>query len=390
MTSLNQMTAGLEIPDPVREFHLTRATRSSAPYYLYDTALIEDHCRQFCRIPYEPKSIHFATMANINREFLQVVRRCGLSAFVNSLPHLRQVMAAGFAGKSIVYTASALSDETMIEVQKHGVQVNLDSPSQLKKWFELFPESPVGIRCNIGSDVAPRDTRAGFFLGLRSRLGFTTEEIEDIAGHPLVTGLHLYVGTDIKEVDYFMECYAVLWRYAALFPNLESLNFGGGFSVPEQGDHNFDLKSYGEQVTRLMTEKSAALGREVRLLLEPGRIIGGQAGYFFCKVTDVKIRGDHQFIGVDASSTQFPRPLLYPEIVAHPVALLRDSRTLAGDDLVSSVCGCSTYSRDFLARDTPLPAARIGDWVVLGNAGSYSASARTDFLGFPAAEEVFL
>lgn len=390
MTDMNQITCGLAIPDPVLEHHWFRAIGSDAPYYLYDTSLIENHCRHFCRIPYEPKSIHFATMANINPEFLQIVRRSGLSAFVNSLPHLHQVMDAGFAGKSIVYTASALNDETMREIQSLGVQVYLDSPSQLKKWGELFPGSPVGIRCNIGSRVKPKDTRAGFFLGLKSRLGFTIEEIEATAGNPQVTGLHLYVGTDIMEVEYFMECYRVLWSYAGLFPNLNSLNFGGGFSVPEQGDHNFDMEYYGEQVTRLMEEQCAALGREVRLLLEPGRIIGGQAGYFFCKVTDVKIRGEHQFIGVNASSTQFPRPLLYPETVAHPVAILRDSKTVAGDDFLSSVYGCSTYSRDFLARDTPLPAVRIGDWVVLGNAGSYSASARTDFLGFPAAEEVFL
>lgn len=389
-TSREEMTRTLEIPGPVLAHHATRASTSGAPYYLYDTSLIRQQCRQFAEIPYEPKSIHFATMANVNPEFLRVVRESGLSAFVNSLDHLREVLRAGFAAESIVFTASALSDETMSAARRLGVQVNLDSPSQLQRWFALFPEASAGIRCNIGSQVAPRDTRAGYFLGQRSRLGFTTGEIEAIAGDPRITALHLYVGTDIMDVDYFIDCYRVLWRYARLFPNLACLNFGGGFGVPEQGDAFFDVAEYGRQVSGLMREECRAMGREIRLALEPGRIIGGKAGYFFCKVTDVKLRGDHQFIGVDASSTQFPRPLLYPETVAHPVAILRDGLAQGGSAFISSVYGCSTYSRDFLARETPLPAARIGDWVVLGRAGSYCASARTEFLGFPAAEEIFL
>ncbi len=390
MLNKEELTCALEIPAPVRAYHATRAVENGAPYYLYDTPLIARQCQQFREIPYEPKSIHFATMANINPDFLRTVRESGVSAFVNSLDHLDVVLRAGFAAESVVFTASALSDETMIAAQRLGVQVNLDSPAQLQRWFALFPKTPVGIRCNIGVQVAPRDTRAGYFLGLRSRLGFTTEEIEAAAGDPRIIGLHLYVGTDIMEVDYFISCYEVLWGYARLFPNLEYLNLGGGFSVPEQGDATFDMEDYGHQVSRLMREQSRTLGREIRLALEPGRIIGGRAGYFFCKVTDVKLRGDHQFIGVDASSTQFPRPLFYPDTVSHPVAILRGACTVVGPVRESSVYGCSTYSRDFLARDTSLPPVQIGDWVVLGHAGSYCASARTEFLGFPPAEEIFL
>ena len=390
MINEEELICTWDVPAPIREHHRQRATESGAPYYVYDTALIRRQCLQFREIPYEPKSIHFATMANINPDFLQAVRESGVSAFVNSLEHLGKVLRAGFAAESVVFTASALSDETMIAAERLGVQVNLDSPAQLQRWFALFPEAKAGIRCNIGAQVAPRDTRAGYFLGERSRLGFTTDEIENLAGDPRITGLHLYVGTDIMEVEYFITCYEVLWSYARLFPNLEYLNLGGGFSVPEQGDTSFDMEDYGRQVSRLMREQSRTLGREIRLALEPGRIIGGKAGYFFCKVTDVKLRGDHQFIGVDASSVQFPRPLFYPDTVSHPVTILRDSRTAVGRALSSSVYGCSTYSRDFLARDASLPPVQVGDWVVLGHAGSYCASAHTEFLGFPPAEEIFL
>jgi diaminopimelate decarboxylase len=390
MFESTQTSHCMAIPDTVHEFFVSRSKTSTAPFYVYDTARIEDHCRQFMDIPYEPKSIHFATMANIHPEFLRVVRREGLSAFVNSLEHLRMVLAAGFTGDQIVFTASAMDDEAMAVAHGLGVQVYLDSPHQLEQWHRSFPQSPVGIRCNIGDRVVPRDTRAGVFLGIRSRLGFTHEEIDAVAGDPLVTALHLYPGTDIMDVDYFLECYGVLWDLAEKFPHLECLNLGGGFSVSDRGTATFDMKSYGEKVTALMLERSRSLGREVRLVLEPGRLIGCDAGFFACRVTDVKMRGGHQFIGVGASSTQFPRPLFYPDSAYHPAVTLREGRIVAGDTITSSVYGCSTYSRDFLARDTALPAAKIDDWIVLGNAGSYCASAHTRFLGFPPAEEVFL
>jgi diaminopimelate decarboxylase len=380
----------IAIPDPVREFLVSRAAKSTAPCYVYETAVIEGHCRQFLGIPYEPKSIHFATMANIHPAFLRVVRRAGLSAFVNSLEHLQEVLAAGFRGDQIVFTASAMDDETMSVAHGHGVKVYLDSPGQLARWRALFPEMPVGIRCNIGNGVEPRDTRAGVFIGIRSRLGFTRDEIEAVAGDPLITALHLYPGTDIMDVDYFLECYRALGKLAELFPHVECLNLGGGFSVSDQGKATFDMESYGERVGRFMEEQSHSQGRRVRLVLEPGRIIGCDAGFFACRVNDVKVRGGNQFIGVNASSTQFPRPLFYPDSAFHPVVLMRNGQVLDSDGVTSSVYGCSTYSRDFLARDTALPPAEVDDWVVLGHAGSYCASAHTRFLGFPPAEEVFL
>jgi diaminopimelate decarboxylase len=390
MTDKNQMIHQMGIPNTVLEFLVSRSANSSAPCYVYDTSRIERNCRLFLEIPYENKSIHFATMANIHPEFLGIVRRSGLLAFVNSIEHLREVLAAGFPGQDIIFTASAMDDAAMSVVRDHDARVFLDSPSQLERWRQLFPESPVGIRCNIGDKVEPKDTRAGVFLGHRSRLGFTLTEIEAVAGDPLITALHLYAGTDIQDVDYFMECYQSLWDLAGLFPKLDCLNLGGGFSVSDREATPLFMEMYGQRVSQLMKKRSRALGRDIQLMLEPGRIIGCDTGYFFCKVTDVKVRNICQFVGVNASSTQFPRPLLYPDSAFHPVALLRGSRILSGEGITSSVYGCSTYSRDFLARDVALPPAEIGDWVVLGEAGSYCASAHTRFLGFPPAEEIFI
>ena len=364
---------------------------NKGPFYLYNTKKIQQNCRKLLDIPYSLKSIHFAMMANSTPQFLKIIKHAGLNIFVNSIMHLETVLKLGFDGEKIVYAASAMDDATMRKVQMCGALVILDSVGQYDRWRSLFPNTGVGIRCNIGELVIPKKTLAGYFIGKESRLGFTINEIYKLKGNPNISGLHIYVGTNIIDIDYFLDCYSQIVQLAELFPQLRFLDFGGGFGLGEDSSKEFDMKSYGQKVSRLMNRVSEKTGRQLKLILEPGRIIGGDAGYFVCKVVDIKNRGSHQLIGVNASCVQFPRPLFYPDSAFHPVSILHKTDSTDSElKLESSIFGCSTYSRDFLARNILLPQISVGDIVVLGYAGSYCATAHTSFLGFPQAEEYFL
>jgi len=164
-----------------------------APVYIYDTEKIREYCKRFVSIPYNPKSIHFATMANSNPEFLKIMREEGMGVFVNSPEHLKLVNELGFNEKEIIFTASALCRDTMKLACDAGVNVYLDSPSQLGQWQELFSCKPVGIRCNLGRMVTPVKTLASYFIGEESRLGFTPEEIRNQEGNKNINGLHLHL-----------------------------------------------------------------------------------------------------------------------------------------------------------------------------------------------------
>lgn len=366
------------------------SSKKNDPFYIYDKNIIKSHCKMFMNIPYENKSIHFASMANDNPEFLKIIKDEGLSIFVNSLIHLNIAKKVGFDGNRIVFTSSGMDKGRMRDVKESGAQLNLDSPNQLKLWNSLYPNVKVGIRCNIGDDVNPLATRAGYFIGKESRLGFTVDEIYEQKNNPNIQGLHMYVGTDIMDINYFMNCYQRLTEFAELFPNLEYLNFGGGFGVDEDGEKTFHMDEYKIKVSELMTKVSTKLNKSIKMILEPGRIIGGSAGYFICKVTDIKDRGDRIYVGVNASSVQFPRPLMYPNEARHPVMIIRDGEQVISKNLHRTfIYGCSTYSRDFLSRDEMCPSFQIGDIVAFGNAGSYSSSSFSNFLGFTKPEEVF-
>jgi len=363
----------------------------NGPFYAYDTKKIQQNCSKLMDVPYTPKSIHFAMMANSTPQFVELIKQSGLNVFVNSLSHLETAKELGYNGIEIVYAASAMDEETMRKAEKCGARVILDSFGQYNQWSSLFPDAGIGIRCNIGELVTPKNTLAGYFIGKESRLGLTIDSIEKLKGNSNVLGLHIYVGTNITDVNYFIDCYSQVVKLTSWFPNLQYLDFGGGFGIGEKSYAEFDMKSYGKKVSQLMKKVSDNLGRKIELILEPGRIIGADAGFFACKVVDIKNRNNQQLIGVNASCVQFPRPLFYPESAFHPVLILRKNGfAFNKPEVLSSIFGCSTYSRDFLANEIRLPQTSVGDIVIFGHAGSYCSSAYTSFLGFPKAKEYFL
>lgn len=370
----------------------TGVSKFKTPVYVYDKDRIIESCNIFTSIKYPNLAIHVATMANCNPDFLKLIKDHGCNVFVNSQMHLDEAKNVGYKGKQIIFTASSIEQEMMHKLHNENVYLNLDSVSQLDYWFENFPSKPVGIRCNIdNSDHKPKSGKAGYFIGENSRLGLNLAEIQSIKHKELINGLHIYVGTDITDVDYFISFYNALIEIAADFPNIEYLDFGGGFGINEENKQNFDFAMYKGRLTKLMNDFSESRGKLIKLILEPGRIIGGQAGYFICKVTDIKFRGNIQYVGVNASSTQFPRPLLYPDDAFHPVHLFdKDCNLKTDGEIQSKISGCSTYSRDYLSHNCLLPEAEIGDFVIFENSGAYCASMHTSFLGFEKPKEIFI
>jgi diaminopimelate decarboxylase len=380
-----------EISEHLNEKIWSFADSGKTPFYIYDTKKIQENCREFLSIEYSPLSVHYAMMANSNPRFLEIIKHEGLKIFVNSLIHLETALDLNFSGDDIIYAASAMDETTMRRVKASGAKLILDSIGQFELWQSMFPDTGIGIRCNIGELVVPRETIGGYFIGNKSRMGLTMETIYRLKGNPGIIGLHIYVGTNIPEIDHFLECYKHVTNLAGLFPKLEYIDFGGGFGSGEKITKEFDISTYSSRVTELMENIATASGRKISLILEPGRIIGADAGYFVCKITDIKTVNNQQLIGVNASCVQFPRPLFYPDIAYHPVLIVnRFGIVSEKTGRLSSICGCSTYSRDYLARDRELPQAHIGDVVIFGQAGSYCSTAHTNFLGFPKAEEYFI
>lgn len=361
------------------------------PCYIYDEAPILSSIDRFNSIRYQNKSIHFATMANNNVCLLDLIRRRGLKVFVNSAKHLALARASGFSHSDIIYTATGITESTLRDLIRRGVEINIDSLPQLELFGRLAQElggrRSVGIRINIAEN-----TRGNVFAGEESRIGIYASEfpevrrIADLFGITVV-GVHVYLGTDIADYRYLVTGTEQVLSVAEEFPDLQYVDLGGGFPTEGLNGIHFDYPSYGAAITDIFTRYSEKRGRSIKMILEPGRSLFGDSAIFCTSVVDLKERADRLIVGCDGSVSQFPRPLMYDEY--HPIFV--DSKAgVSPQAKLCDVVGNTTYSRDYLAKGVHLPPLALGDILCLEHAGSYCFALTTQFLGQFAPPEVLV
>jgi diaminopimelate decarboxylase len=197
-----------------------------------------------------------------------------------------------------------------------------------------------------------------------------------------VVGLHVYLGTNILNCDMMLRTLCSFFALARTVPTLQYVNIGGGVGIDYgRSGTSFPLTRFGNNLDLLMTDLSAVLKRGIALYFEPGRGLVANVGSFLVSVTDVKCLSGKQYICVDGSIAQFPRPLHHPE-TPHQVRALGSEQTSSLKDVV--VVGRTTFSRDVLAPRAQLPESlSVGDLLAFEDAGAYCASMASQFLGQP-------
>ena len=372
-----------DVHSTIPESILELGTASVRPTYVYDMKQVSDRCREIEALPVARKSIFFATMANDHPAVLECIRDRGHGVFVNSLRHLRLAHSLSLLPERIVYAATNMTAEEMEVCLQLGVRVILDSLGQLKSFSEMTRHGQeVGLRLSVGSALDGamlRDDPLYRFGLLPSEL---PAAVEIAARYGVrIVGAHSYFGTDLISANLLAEAMERLGRVADALPDLRYLDVGGGFGVRTHDGGKLDLKKYGELAAGVMRELEHRRGKPIELAVEPGRYLSASCGYFFVKVIDVKIRPSRVFVGTNGSVAIFPRPFVYPDRAVHHCEIVGPRGAEPLLDCPVYICGNSTYSQDFLARDVRLPLPRSGDSIVFHNAGAYCRSMITDFLG---------
>ncbi len=376
----------MRIPSRIAEIGAT----SQDPVYVYDLGRLRSRMQALERLAWPRTSLFFATMANDHPAILRRPAR-GHGVFVNSPRHLKAAFAAGFEPSRVVYAATNMTADEIGVCIDCGARLVLDSVGQLALYCDLAgPGGAVGIRVSVGSALEGKDLvdDPSYRFGLEPSEIATAVATARRAGVRIV-GVHSYFGTNLPSPDALLEGLDRLGRFGRLLPDLRYIDAGGGFGLSGDGPHGrFDLDRYSRSAARLMGEHERRLGRPLELYLEPGRYLVAECGYFFVKVTDRKFRPDRVFVGTNGSVAIFPRPLFHPARAEHPCRLLGPRGDEAVSDRPVYLCGNSTYSRDFLAREAAIPLPELGETVGFLQAGAYCRSMVTDFLGKEWAEEI--
>jgi len=372
--------------------------RFGTPCYVYAAAALDAAAARALAFPNAfGLTVRYAMKANPSAAVLRRFLSLGLHVDASSDHEVERALRAGAPPERIQLT-SQMPSQDLASIVGRGVLYNACSLHQLEAYGSAFPGRDVCVRMNpgLGSGSTNR-TNTG---GPGSSFGIWHAYLDDVkriaAAHGLhVRRLHTHVGSGADPAVWQRAARLTLDLAAAL-PEVMVVNLGGGFKVARvAGEKATDLQECGAPVRDEFVRFRERDGRALHLEIEPGTYLVANAGAVVATCIDVVDTGreGYVFAKLDTGMTEVTRPSLYG--AQHPIDVLAEAPPA---DVV--FCGPCCESGDILtpAPGDPealaprrVPRPRIGDLVVVGDAGAYCAAMSTiNYNTFPQAPEVML
>ncbi len=370
-----------------RKLLLQIAARYGTPVYVYDESMIQAKFLELKKALPAGTNIFYACKANSNPEILRILLKAGSSIECVSKEEVLLALSVGFKPEQLLYTCSSVSDKELHFIAKQGIKINLDSLGQLEKIGRWKPGSAVSLRINQG--IGAGHHQHVITGGPDSKFGIYYTQVADILKMARkyrleITGLHQHIGSNVLDAKILSQAATVLLKTAREFPDLESIDFGGGLGIPyKPDDKSLDVQSYSQQLAKLVQEFSKKLGRPIRIAVEPGRFLVAQAGVLLVSVTDMKKTPHKTFVGVNSGFNHLLRPAMYGayhqiENISQPQAK-KEKVTIVGN-----VC----ESGDIFGEGRMLSRAVEGSVLAILNAGAYGYAMSSNYNLRPRPPEV--
>jgi diaminopimelate decarboxylase/aspartate kinase len=370
-----------EEPQKRRRLMEIAAHESSA--FVYDSATLEKAIAAVQGVK-SVKRWAYAMKANWHPEILRRVYAAGLSLECVSQGEIEHAFASvpALDPERVLFTPNfAPRTEYQYGFAK-GVRVTLDNLYPLKAWPDVFRGRDIFVRIDPGFGQGHHQhVRTG---GVHSKFGVPLSEADELvaltqAAAVRVTGLHAHTGSGIFNVANWTETGELLAELAARFPHVAVIDLGGGIGVPEQLGHgDIDLGALDRGVSALAKNYP-----HIEFWMEPGRFLVAKAGVLVSVVTQLKGKGDVQYVGIATGMNSLIRPALYG---AH-----HDIRNLTRLEEPMShrvnVVGPICESADQLGVDRWLPRTQEGDVLLIATCGAYGYAMASNYNLRPPASE---
>ena len=370
------------------------AEEVGTPFYLYSHATLTRHFRVFDEAFQQiPHLICFAAKANANLAILNLFARMGGGADVVSGGELFRALRAGVPPDRIVFAGVGKSREEMMEALKADILMfNVESSQELRLLNQVAGEmgTVARVALRVNPDVDPK-THPYISTGLKqSKFGIdislALEEyrLAQTLPHIAIVGVHKHIGSQITDVAPFVDS---LTRIAALIGELRTLgidirylDIGGGLGIPYQDETPPHPTEMAEAVTPILKTLGCTI------VLEPGRVIVGNAGILVTKVLYTKQTPTRHFVIVDAGMNDLIRPSLYGSYHAIQPVRRQEGREPITVDVVGPIC----ESGDFLAKDREIAMVEPEELLAVMSAGAYGFTMASNYNTRPRAAEVLV
>ena len=379
--------AGIPVSDIVQKF--------GTPAYVYDMAIIEERVRDLAAFDV----IRYAQKACSNIGILNRLKGLGVVVDAVSSGEVRRALAAGFDPDGIVYTADVFDREALALVKELGLHVNCGSPDMIEQLGSEVPGASVTLRINPGFGHGhSQKTNTG---GPQSKHGIWHEDVVECLRkadlyNVAVTGLHMHIGsgTDLEHLS--QVCTSLEAIALQVGRTLTTISAGGGLPVPYRAGQTYvDLDQYYSLWDATRKRLEHAFGHSLSLEIEPGRYLVAESGFLIAEIRAVKAMGENTFYLLDAGFNDLARPILYGAY--HPISIShRNGR--ASKQMVDVVVGgplCEsgdifTQEEGGFVAKRALPAASVGDYLILEVAGAYGFVMSSNYNGRYRVPEVLL
>lgn len=355
------------------------ASRFGTPAYIYSANSIRESVnalqnafRDTLPTSCQPL-IAYACKANSNLSILKLIAEMGLGADVVSGGEMERALASGIPAEKIVFSGVGKSEAEIERAITTGIlQINVESEPELDRIGRIADRlrrhARIVLRFNPNVEAG---THAKITTGKEeNKFGLLWEEVERLyrraANHAWLkpVGLSLHIGSQLTALEPFRQAFTKMANLAqglkeAGLP-LKSLDLGGGLGIVYQNESAPCLSSYAEIVRDIIHPL------DVQIILEPGRLIVGNAGLLLTSVEYVKNSPSRRYVILNAGMNELMRPALYD--AWHPIRAIRhDNSTISPCDIVGPVC----ETGDTFAINRPLPDVAEGDLIAIMAAGAY-------------------
>lgn len=358
---------------------IAAAQQFGSPLYVYHAEKISEQYNKLVdAFSGHPTRFFYACKALTNINILKHLKSLGSNLDCVSINEVKLGLKAGFEPKEILFTPNCVAFDEIKEAVALGVNINIDSISMLELFGNYYGDSyPICIRIN------PHIEAGGNYKistgHIDSKFGISIHQIRHIVRVVKTTklhiqGLHMHTGSEIKDINVFLQALEVLLSVAEHFTELEFLDLGSGFKVPyKDEDRETDIKSLGQKLNVAIKEFEKEYGKPLEIWFEPGKYLVSECGYFVVSANVIKQTTATVFVGVNSGFNHLIRPMFYDSY--HRISNISNPN---GAERIYTVVGniCET---DTFAWDRVLNEVREEDYLVFHNAGAYGFEMSSNF-----------
>ena len=364
------------------------------PCYIYSHATLIRHFQAFDQaFAAVPHLVAFAMKANSNLAVLRLMASQGGGADIVSGGELFRALRAGIPPDRIVFAGVGKSRREIHDALESGILLfNVESSAELQVLNDVASEmgTQARVALRINPDIDPR-THPYISTGLKkSKFGIGADQavaaFHQAAALPCiqVVGVHAHIGSQLTDISPFVES---LKKVSALIETLKSqgmpiryLNIGGGLGITYADETPPHPQALADAITPLLQKT------QCEIIMEPGRVIAGNAGILLTRVLYLKETDAKKFVIVDAGMNDLLRPSLYD--AHHDILPVRRSPQAPDDtvDVVGPVC----ESGDFFARHRVMPAVKAGELLAVMSAGAYGFTMASNYNSRPRVPEILV